>query len=81
MTTTTATNYILSNSTIMNFLTAQALDKVAADIRQKTGSGTTSKAVQLLLANGRDKTIGQRFQQYMQTGVSECAKMRIEATA
>lgn len=37
-----------NNKLIMDFVTKEALEQTAADIRAKTGSGTTSKAVSLL---------------------------------
>ena len=37
----------------MKFVTNEALDKTAADIRAKTGSGTTSKAVELLMITNK----------------------------
>jgi len=76
-----ALNYILSNTTVMAFLESEAREQVAIDIRAKTGSGTTAKGVEVLLMNGNDETIAQRFEQYLAAGVAACVKLRIEATA
>lgn len=76
-----AYNYIIKNETIMTFLKSEAREQVASDIRTKTGSGTTAKAVEVLLMNGNDKTIAQRFEQYLAAGVAACVKLRIEAMA
>lgn len=76
-----AINYIISNETIMNFLATEAREQVAADIRAKTGSGTTAKAVEILLLNGKDKTIAERYEQYLAVGVAEAVKLRISALA
>ena len=76
-----AINYVTSNTTIMTFLKSEAREQVASDIRAKTGSGTTAKAVEVLLMNGNDKTIAKRFEQYLAAGVAACVKIRIEATA
>ena len=75
------TIYILKNTIVMNFLTEQALEKVASDIREKTKSGTTASGVRLLLMNGKDKSIRNRFDQYLAASVIEAAKMRGEAAA
>ena len=76
-----ALNYILSNTTIMTFLKSEAREQVASDIRAKTGSGTTAFGVEVLLMNGNDKTIAERFEQYLAAGVAACVKLRIEAMA
>ena len=61
-----------SNKIIMKFVTDEALEKTAQDIRVKTGSGTTAKAVELLILNGKDKTITERFDSYIDTGLLGC---------
>jgi hypothetical protein len=71
-------NYILSNKIIREFLELEAREQVAADIRAKTGSGTTAKAVEVLLMNGKDKTIAERYTQYFAAGVAAAAKLRAE---
>jgi len=71
-------NYILSNKIIREFLENEALEQVASDIRAKTGSGTTAKAVEVLLMNGKDETIAARYMQYFAAGVVIVAKLRTE---
>ncbi len=66
---------ITSNTVIMNELEKVALEQVAQDIREKTGSGTTSKAVRILLMNGKDKTIIERFNQYVGAGIVAVATL------
>lgn len=61
-----------SNKIIMKFVTDEALQKTAQDIRAKTGSGTTAKAVELLLARGNDATITKRFNDYINIGLLGC---------
>ena len=78
---TSQLNYVLSNKTIMTFLKSEAREQVASDIRAKTGSGTTALGVEVLLMNGNDQTIAERFEQYLAVGVAACVKLRIEATA
>ncbi len=75
---TNAINFILSNKTICQFLEKEAREQVAKDIRAKTGSGTTAKAVEVLLMNGNDKTIEERYMKYFATGVAAVAKIREE---
>lgn len=72
-------NYILSNKIIREFLETEAREKVAADIRAKTGSGTTEKAVEVLLISGKDNTIVERYMKYFAAGVAAAAKLRDEA--
>ena len=71
-------NYVTSNKIIMDAIEVEAREQVAADIRAKTGSGTTAKAVEVLLMNGNDKTIAQRFASYLAIGVAACVKLRLE---
>jgi hypothetical protein len=75
---TNAINYILSNKIIREFLENDAREQVASDIRAKTGSGTTAKAVEVLLMNGKDETIAARYMQYFAAGVVIVAKLRTE---
>ncbi len=72
-----AYEHIVSNAKIMAFLDSEAREQVAADIRAKTGSGTTAKAVQLLLHSGKDKSIAKRHQQYLAAGVAACIQTRL----
>ena len=72
-----AYNHITNNAETMAFLDEQAREQVAADIRAKTGSGTTAKAVQLLLWNGNDKSIAERYNKYLATGVYACCMIRL----
>ena len=51
---------------------AGLIEKTAEDIRTKTGSGTTAKAVELLLITGKDKTITERFNDYLNAGLLGC---------
>ena len=76
-----ATNYITSNKVVMDFLSNEAREQVASDIRTKTGSGTTAKGVEVLLMNGNDKTIAERFEKYLMAGVAAAVAMRIESIA
>jgi|GEM_PF-4695322 hypothetical protein len=71
-------NFILSNKIIREFLENDAREQVAKDIRAKTGSGTTAKAVEVLLMNGNDKTIADRYLKYFAAGVTAAAKLRAE---
>ena len=59
-----------SNPAIMEAVTAEALEKTAADIRAKTGSGTTAKAVDLLRI--RNKQVKQRVEDYINAGLIGC---------
>lgn len=70
-----------NNPIIMKFINNEALEKVASDIRAKTNSGTTAKAVELLLASGNDKTIKQRFDAYVNVGLIACYSLAIEGAA
>ena len=68
-----------NNKFIMSFVTTEALEQTAKDIRAKTGSGTTAKAVELLLASGNDKTITERFNDYINSGLIGCYIASIKA--
>lgn len=59
-----------SNKEIMAFVTKEALEQTAADIRAKTGSGTTSKAVSLLMI--RNKEVSERVENYINLGLIGC---------
>ena len=59
-----------SNKVIMDFVTKEALEKTASDIREKTGSGTTAKAVELLMI--RNKDVSERVEQYINLGLIGC---------
>jgi len=60
------------NPIIMDFVNKEAAEKVASDIRAKTKSGTTAKAVELMLITNKDKTIKKRFNEYVQAGLIGC---------
>lgn len=66
-----------SNNTIMQYVTTEAREKVASEIRKKTGSGTTAKAVELLEI--RHKNIAERVNYYINAGLVGCylAKMGV----
>ena len=69
----TAVSEILNyrnNKAIMEFVTKEALEKTASDIREKTGSGTTAKAVSLLMI--RNKDVSERVEQYINLGLIGC---------
>lgn len=59
-----------NNKTIMDFVTSEAREKVATEIRAKTGGGTTAKAVELLEI--RHSNIAERVQAYVATGLIGC---------
>ena len=56
-----------SNKIIMDFVTSEAREKVASEIRNKRGSGTTAKAVALL--EMRHPNIKDRVQSYIDAGL------------
>lgn len=55
------------NTVIMEFVTNEALEKTASDIREKTGSGTTAKAISLLRI--KNEEIEARVQEYIYAGL------------
>ena len=59
-----------NNKEIMSFVTKEALEQTAADIRSKTGSGTTAKAVELLII--RNKEVSNRVEEYINLGLIGC---------
>lgn len=59
-----------SNKEIMDFVTREALEQTAKDIRAKTGSGTTAKAVQLLII--KNEEVLKRFEEYVNLGLIGC---------
>ena len=59
-----------NNAIIMNFVNNEAAEKTASDIREKTGSGTTSKAVQLLII--KNEQVRARFNDYVNAGLVGC---------
>jgi len=73
--------YVAKNEILMDFVITEAHEQVAKDIRNKTGSGTTAKAVKLLLLNGKDESIQKRFVQYVASGIAGVAQVRVEALA
>jgi len=67
------------NPIIMDFVNKEAAEKVASDIRAKTKSGTTAKAVELMLITNKDKTIKKRFNEYVQLGLVGCFMASIKS--
>lgn len=59
-----------NNKIIMDFVTTEAREKVASEIRAKTGGGTTAKAVELLEI--RHSNIAERVQTYIASGLIGC---------
>lgn len=60
-------NSFKENEVIMEFVTNEALEKTASDIREKTNSGTTAKAVELLrITNSK---VDQRVKNYINAGL------------
>jgi hypothetical protein len=56
-----------SNKVVMAFVTSEAHEKTAADIRAKTGSGTTAKAVEMLAMRRED--VRNRIASYVAAGL------------
>jgi len=61
-------NEYRKNKVVMDFVTKEALEKTASDIREKTKSGTTAKAVELLMIT--NKKIEERVNNYISTGLT-----------
>lgn len=59
-----------SNKIIMEFVTKEAREKVAEEIRSKMGGGTTAKAVELL--EMRYENIKARVDEYINLGLVGC---------
>ena len=59
-----------SNKIIMDFVTTEAREKVASEIRAKQGGGTTAKAVALLEL--RYSNIKARVDEYINVGLVGC---------
>lgn len=59
-----------SNAIIMDFVTKEAREKVAAEIRSSMGGGTTAKAVELL--EMRYENIKARVEEYINLGLIGC---------
>lgn len=59
-----------SNEIIMKLVTDEAVEKTASDIRAKTGSGTTAKAVALLAI--RNEKVKNRVDMYIAAGLVGC---------
>lgn len=66
-----------NNAIIMNFVNSQAAEKTAADIREKTGSSTTAKAVELLVIT--NKEVKARFEEYVNAGLFGCYMASLKA--
>ena len=63
-------NSYKENKIIMDFVTMEARNKVALEIRTKTGSGTTAKAVELL--EMRHESIKNKVDNYINIGLIGC---------
>ncbi len=59
-----------SNKIIMDFVTSEAREKVAAEIRSAYNGGTTAKAVELLSI--KHKNIAGRVNEYINAGLFGC---------
>lgn len=59
-----------NNPIIMKFVTKEAIEKTASDIRERTGSGTTAKAVELLMST--NTIIAERVEDYINSGLIGC---------
>ena len=59
-----------SNKTIMDFVTNEALEKTAQEIREIHKGGTTAKGVQVLMI--RHKSIAKRVDEYINLGLIGC---------
>jgi hypothetical protein len=66
-----------SNVVIMAFVNKQAAEKTAADIREKTGSSTTAKAVELLVITNQQ--VKARFEEYVNAGLFGCYMASLQA--
>ena len=69
-----------NNPIIMKFVTKEAIEKTAADIRARTGSGTTAKAVELLMVT--NEVVAKRVEDYINSGLIGCvmaSNLRIAA--
>lgn len=64
------------NKTIMDFLTGEARAKVASEIREHEGGGTTALAVSLLEI--RHKNIAKRVDRYVDAGLIGCYMASLE---
>lgn len=58
------------NTIIMNFVTNEAREKVAAEVRAALGGGTTAKAVEIL--EMRHQNIATRVADYVAAGLVGC---------
>lgn len=67
-------NALRSNKVVMDFVTSEANEKTAADIRAKTGSGTTAKAVELLAHRRSD--VRNRVNAYIAGGLVACLLLK-----
>ena len=65
------------NKIIMDFVNNEALEQTAADIRAKTGSGTTAKAVELLIIT--NETVKARYDDYVTNGLIGCYMAQMKA--
>lgn len=67
-----------SNKVVMDFVTQQAREKVAAEIRVKRSGGTTAKAVELLEI--RYPNIKARVDTYINAGLLGCYLASLEGS-
>jgi hypothetical protein len=66
-----------TNTVIMDFVTQEAREKVAAEIREAMKGGTTAKAVELLEI--RHPSIKVRVQDYINAGLIGCYMASLHA--
>ncbi len=66
---------ILNNKVIMDFLLTEALEKTASDIRENTGSGTTVKAVKMMMITKQE--VRERVSQYVAVGMDTVREMSV----
>lgn len=68
-----------ANTIVMDFVTTEALEQVAADIRAKTGGGTTAKGVEVLMIT--DASVAGRVEQYIRAGLAAVVAQHISQHA
>ena len=66
-----------TNPVIMDFVTKEAHEKTASDIREKTGSGTTAKAVELLYIT--NEKVKSRVDDYINSALVGCYLASLKA--
>lgn len=65
------------NKVIADFVTSEALAKVASELNAKTGGATTAKGVQVL--SYRHKKIAERVEHYIELGFIGCLMAKYAA--